>query len=136
MLGLPICTRALLDDLICLQQEGLRNRLLDEEIGGFGAFQDPVPSLRMGRDVDLRQRANEAEAYRINTQSMTIGIVSAPTRVWQSGPCGSRGSQHPAEPDDPEEITANRRRRHRASLRPAPTTQPEVRALDEAIQSR
>ena len=49
-------------------------------------------------------------------------------------PCDSRKSQHPAEPDEPEEPTANRL--HRVSLGPAPTTQPEVRALDEAIQSR
>src|SRR4030095_9009733 len=43
-------------------------------------------------------------------------------------------SQHPpAGSDDPEAPTANRRRR--VSLGPAPATQPEVRALDEAIQS-
>jgi len=51
------------------------------------------------------------------------------------GPRDSLKSQHPpAGPDGPEEPTANGR--HRVSLGPAPATQPEVRALDEAIQSR
>jgi hypothetical protein len=102
--------------------------------------QDSLRGLRVDRRLPLGPRGSKASRRQLGLEVAPRALKTQPrrqraTRACYTIPRESLKLQHPpAEPDDPEEPTANRR--HRVSLGPAPATQPEVRALDEAIQSR